>query len=166
MIINNDTLFMMAPVTPMAGSKKKGDIVSYGLTEAGYDIRIKEDIFFNPGKRWFFKDKPTVSTLTEDTPGNFILASSIEHFTMPRHTVGVVYNKSSWARRGINVFTTVIEPGWHGYLTLEISFHNVNEYVHIPAGSGIAQVLFESLTHEADYAGKYQNQEAGPQKAR
>lgn len=75
--------------------------------------------------------------------------------------MGIVHDKSTWARRGLSVFNTVIEPGWMGHLTLELVYHG-NEPLHIPAGSSIAQVVFHEVAVPAWYAGKYQNQEDRP----
>jgi dCTP deaminase len=62
------------------------------------------------------------------------------------------------------VFNTVIEPGWKGFLTLELVYHGQDE-LHIPAGSGIAQVIFHEISVPAQYEGKYQNQEDRPVEA-
>ena len=80
---------------------------------------------------------------------------------MPPNLVGIVHDKSTWARRGLSVFNTVIEPGWKGFLTLELVYHGV-EPLHIPAGSGIAQVIFHRTSDHAEYVGKYQNQRNEP----
>jgi dCTP deaminase len=127
--------------------------MSFGLSHAGYDIRIAESLRL--------------------PHGSWALASSIERFKMPDNVIGFVHDKSSWARRGIAVQNTVIEPGWEGYLTLELSNHNCftsyhTSHVDISKGSPIAQVVFHWLDEPTDtpYTGKYQNQEAGPQAAR
>ena len=80
---------------------------------------------------------------------------------MPTNMLGIVHDKSTWARRGLSVFNTVIEPGWHGFLTLELVYHG-NENLLIPAGSGIAQVIFHRTMEEAEYTGKYANQPDRP----
>jgi len=127
----------------MVDGKRREHGVSYGLTEAGYDVRIKQEVRLNPQNK-------------------FVLASTIERFEMPNHLVGVVHDKSTWARQGLSVFNTVIEPTWEGYLTLELVYHGNGELL-IPAGAGIAQVLFYGLLQEASYAdGKYQNQPDEP----
>jgi dCTP deaminase len=127
----------------MADGKRYEHGVSYGLSEAGYDVRIKQEVRLNPQNK-------------------FVLASTIERFEMPNHLVGVVHDKSTWARQGLSVFNTVIEPTWEGFLTLELVYHGNGELL-IPAGAGIAQVLFYSLLHEASYGdGKYQNQPDEP----
>jgi dCTP deaminase len=84
---------------------------------------------------------------------------------MPFDLVGVVHDKSTWARRGLAVFNTVIEPGWRGYLTLELVHHGLKP-LHIKAGSGIAQVVFSQLAEPAAYSGKYQDQARGPVQAK
>jgi len=84
---------------------------------------------------------------------------------MPQNLVGIVHDKSSWIRRGLMVGNSVIEPRWKGFLTLELTFHG-NEPLDIPAGAGIAQVIFHQTTDLAAYDGKYQNQPNKPVKAR
>jgi dCTP deaminase len=91
----------------------------------------------------------------------FTLASAIEEFQMPDDLVGIVHDKSTWARKGLSVFNTVVEPSWKGYLTLELVYHGWG-VLRIPAGAGIAQVLFHQITERATYRGKYQNQPARP----
>lgn len=178
MIIPAQTLRRIRPVEPF---EERGviDGMSYGLSHAGYDIRIREDV--------------------ELEPGGFTLASTIERFRMPNDVAAMVCDKSTWARRGLAVQNTFIEPGWEGYLTLELSnnrhvshertMHVLNaikgqyltskafaklrddankKCLRIAAGSPIAQIVFFRLEEatERPYAGKYQHQEAGPQEAR
>ena len=97
--------------------------------------------------------------------GKFALASAIEKFNMSPSCVAIVHDKSTWARRALSVFNTVIEPGWKGYLTLELVYHG-RKKLHIPAGAGIAQVLFHLVQEPANYNGKYQKQEDKPVSAR
>lgn len=142
MIRNGKNLVRDMPVSPMLETKERAHGVSYGLSEAGYDIRIKQDVTLHPFKR-------------------FSLASTIEHFHMPYDLVGIVHDKSTWARRGLSVFNTVIEPGWKGYLTLELVYNGWKP-LHIPAGAGIAQVIFHQTELHAHYQGKYHNQPDRP----
>jgi dCTP deaminase len=60
------------------------------------------------------------------SPGQFMLAATIERFQMPDDLMGIVHDKSTWARRGLVVQNTVIAPGWHGYLTLELTNHGLD----------------------------------------
>jgi dCTP deaminase len=142
MIVNQAALLKAHPVTPMASIKMREHGVSYGMSEAGYDIRIKQDVVLYPLRR-------------------FRIASTYEYFNMPNDVVAIVHDKSTWARRGLSVFNTVIEPGWRGWLTLELVYHRWWP-LHIPAGAGIAQVLFHRLSEPAVYSGKYQDQTDAP----
>lgn len=147
MIINGKYLLDAAPIKDMIDEKRREHGVSYGLGEAGYDIRVKQPI-----------------TLT--ARNRFTLASTIEEFDMPKNLVGVVHDKSTWARQGLSVFNTVIEPDWRGFLTLELVYHG-NTGIIIPAGAGIAQVIFSSLINDGSYGdGKYQGQADQPVGAR
>ena len=174
MIVNRSTLLAAAPIKNMATGKVKEHGVTSGLGEAGYDIRIKQKIVFKPlgwhpddhrpsvSRQWF--DEAQGCNVGDVKVGRFVIASAIEEFQMPAYLVGVVHDKSSWARRGLSVFNTVIESGWCGFLTLELVYHGDSELV-IPAGSGIAQVLFHSTTDAAVYSGRYQHQPDEPVKA-
>ena len=168
MFINGTTLLTMKPIRNMVTTKKRIHGVSYGLSEAGYDIRIKQTLIFEPKTRSSKEDMITViqpNGYEETSYGRFTLASAIEEFTMPHDLVGQIKDKSTWARKGVSVFNTVAEPGWNGFLTMELVFHG-NERVEIKAGSGIAQVLFGFLVEAGDYAdGKYQDAADKPQEA-
>lgn len=128
-------------VTPFVDEKTVCPLtgMSYGLSVAGYDIRVKQGIVLRPG--WFW------------------LASTVERFAMPNDLIGFVHDKSTLARLGMAVQNTVIEPGWEGYLTLEITNHS-SEPIYVFEGQPIAQVVFHRLDEptEQPYDGKYQNQ--------
>ena len=146
MIVNGKALLRAQPLDPMFDCKMKANGVSYGLSEAGYDVRIKQDVTLHPLRC-------------------FTLASTIERFDMPDDLVGIVHDKSTWARRGLSVFNTVVEPGWKGWLTLELVYHGWRP-LRIPAGSGIAQVIFHQTAEARPYTGKYSNQPDRPVPAR
>ena len=120
---------------------------SAGLSVCGYDLTLDQDLHISPGE--------------------FKLASTAEMFQLPHDIAAIMHDKSSLARRGLAVQNTVAEPGWRGYLTLEITNHG-NEYVFLPAGSAICQAIFHVLDEPTTqpYEGKYQNQQRGPQEAR
>ncbi len=174
MISNRETLLKAAPIKNMMSTKRRFDGCSHGMSEAGYDIRIAEDINFYPGQRtWkFWNNHPPFIVRWQKNAewaddmifGNFCLASTIEEFQMPSNLTGIVHDKSTWARRGLSVFNTVIEPGWNGFLTLELVF-NGSEPIKIASGTGIAQVVFHETRQHITYDGKYQNAKAGPQEA-
>ena len=165
MIINGKSLLKAKPFEEMESEKIRFQGTSYGLSEAGYDIRIKQDVTFIKDA---FGDRVTVREPdgSEETFfGSFCLASSIERFTMPNNLVARIHDKSTWARSRLSVFNTVVEPGWTGWLTLELVYHG-QDTLHIPAGSGIAQALFDLISDPASYGnGKYQNAGDFPQPA-
>jgi len=169
MIYNGHSLINTKVITPMFLEKHqhKESGTSYGLGEAGYDIRIKQGVHFvpHPLERFQFANEVQDGHKVTTRFGRFVLASAIEHFQMPEHLVAIVHDKSTWARRGLSVFNTVIEPGWHGFLTLELVYHG-SEELYIPAGSGIAQVVFHGTSQPARYDGKYQGQADEPVCAR
>lgn len=179
MIRNGTRLLESQPLHPMVPTKIREHGVSWGLSEAGYDIRIKQDVRFVPaGCEWTPPPMRRVKVATKDhvivdgkvSAGRFTLASSVERFTIPTDLVGIVHDKSTFARKGLSVFNTVCEPGWglkHDcWLTLELVYHG-SEVLHIPAGAGIAQVIFHETTNHMDYGdGKYANQPDHPVGAR
>lgn len=126
------------------GTKQYG--VSAGLSHAGYDLRLAQGIRLQPGA--------------------FSLASTLERFRMPTDILGIVHDKSTWARKGLSVFNTVIEPGWTGYLTLELANHGT-EVLELPEAVGICQVIFHVMTEptEREYRGKYHDAPQEPQEA-
>lgn len=162
MVVNVEMLLKAAPIKNMAVNKIKEHGVSYGLGEAGYDIRIKQDIVFRGNWGNTIRHHHADGTRSENYfYGAFIIASAIEEFDMPPNLVGIVHDKSTWARKGLSVFNTVIEPGWKGFLTLELVYHGSEELI-IPAGAGIAQVIFHEVAVPAQYTGKYANQPDRP----
>lgn len=148
--------------------------ISYGLSSCGYDIRLAEEFrvfaprydkigVVDPKK---FDDRLLKTHKGPDClipPRGYVLARSLERFHMPEDVAGVVWGKSTYARCGIIVNVTPLEPGWKGVLTLEIS-NSCELPALIYAGEGIAQVLFSKLpmrpsTTYEDRGGKYDNQE-------
>lgn len=145
MIASGQTLRQLRPLEPFS-ERTKFNGMTYGVGPAGYDVRIDQDV-----------------TLT---PGGFSLASTMERFEMPTDLLGIVHDKSTWARLGLSAFNTVIEPGWAGYLTLELANHSA-QTIEIKRGTPIAQIIFHYTDQpvEAAYDGKYQDQKRGPQAA-
>lgn len=147
MILNQKALLDAAPIQGMIHEKRYFKGFSWGLTECGYDIRIKQSVWMFWGRR-------------------FVLASSIERFKLPPDIMGRVMNKSTWARLGVDAsMGTNLEPGWEGYLTIELRYVRKRP-LFIPAGVGIAQVIFETLAQPASYDGKYQGQPDQPVEAK
>lgn len=144
MVLSGQTLRELKIISPFREKYKVGG-VSGGVSHAGYDIALAQDI---------------------EVPANgFVLASSQEYFDIPQHIVGAQHDKSTWARLGIAVKATVLEPGWKGYLTIEL-FNHGNVARNFLKGTPIAQILFHTLDRAvAPYKGKYQNQGSYPQPA-
>lgn len=138
-------------------SKQRG--MSYGLSFAGYDVRVDLDDDHNLMGDVYALLLP---------PGRFVLASTMEHFAIPNDVMGIVHDKSTWARLGLAVQNTVLEPGWRGYLTLELTNHGPQDIL-VYHGDPIAQIVLHQLAAPPEHTyegGKYQDQEQGPQAAR
>lgn len=158
MIVNGTELLKLEPIKNMIPHKVAPFAMpgSYGLGEIGYDIRIKQDVRFIINE-----EGPHIQVGHLWKQGRFCLASSIEEFQMPDGVGAIGHDKSTFARMGVQVFNTVIEPGWRGFLTIELVF-NGDQPVHIPAGTGIMQLIFHELCVPAVYVGKYQDQADAP----
>lgn len=146
MIASSQTLRQIQPIQPF-NERAKSHGMTYGLGPAGYDVRIAETF-------WLW-------------PKQFKLASTIEHFDTPNDMTFKVEDKSTWARRGLSLFNTTGEPGWRGFLTLELVNHSWWP-IRFKRGMPIAQIVFHYLDQATDqpYSGKYSDQPAGPQRAR
>ena len=194
-ILNGSRLLSAAPLSPMMPTKERAHGVSFGLAEAGIDIRVKQTIrFVPPDPLDYWEGMKAMERVTtpekvveaatmamvsfygmvdvdgDTKAGRVALASSVESFHMPDDLLGIVHDKSTWARQGVSVLNTVIEPGWGPhpdrpdegcFLTLEIVFHG-NKPITIPAGAGIAQVIFHEIGETARYGGKYTGQPSRP----
>lgn len=150
-VFSAQTIRKVKPVSPFY-ERAKFQGMSYGLSSAGYDIRVDAD-YVVPGD------------------GRVVLVASLEEFNMPTNWLGYVKDKSTWARKGLFVQNTVIEPGWKGFLTLELTYSPRTpgySSIDLRSGTPIAQIVFHQTDEptEQPYEGKYQNQEAGPQSAR
>ena len=145
MILSAQTIRRREIVSPF-NERTVAHGMTYGLGPSGYDIRIAETVTLEPR--------------------SYTLASAIEHLTMPADVMGTVADKSTWARQFLTVQHTIIEAGWAGWLTLELTNHSDHTIV-LKAGMPIAQVVFMQLDAptERPYDGKYQHQKPGPQPA-
>ncbi|MFV9931044.1 MAG: dCTP deaminase [Francisella endosymbiont of Hyalomma asiaticum] len=146
-------------------------IVSYGTSSYGYDVRCADEfkIFTNINSSIVdpkdFNDKNFVDFKGDVCiipPNSFTLASTVEKFKIPRDTLVVCLGKSTYARCGIIVNVTPLEPEWEGCVTLEFS-NTTPLPAKIYANEGVAQMLFfqsdeECETSYADKGGKYQGQ--------
>ena len=146
-------------------------IVSYGVSSYGYDVRCSNEfkIFTNthssivdPKK---FDPKSFVDVTAEQCiipPNSFALARTVEYFKIPRSVLTLCLGKSTYARCGIIVNVTPLEPEWEGHVTLEFS-NTTNLPAKIYANEGVAQMIFFESdqvceTSYKDRGGKYQGQ--------
>jgi dCTP deaminase len=161
MILSAQTIRMLCNAGQLITPFSERTLVNgktHGLSACGYDVRVE----FAVGRVHRFHD----SKWCETAGNRFLLAATKERFIMPSNVMGVVHDKSSWARKGLTVQNTVIEPGWEGYLTLELIYHGVGELL-VCDGDPIAQIVFHRLDQDTrqPYDGKYQDQPRGPQEA-
>ncbi|MFN3741121.1 MAG: dCTP deaminase [Anaerolineales bacterium] len=159
-------------IEPFVEGQIRQGVISYGLSSYGYDIRVADEfkIFtnvystvvdpknFDPKSMVDFKGDVCIIP-----PNSFALARTVEYFRVPRGVLCVCLGKSTYARCGIIVNITPFEPGWEGYVTLEIS-NTTPLPAKIYANEGIAQVLFFEADEPCEVSyderkGKYQGQQ-------
>ena len=158
-------------IEPFTDKQVRQGVLSYGLSSYGYDVRIADEfkIFTNLNStivdpknfdpRSFVDVKSEVCIIP---PNSFALARTVERFKVPRNVLVVCLGKSSYARCGIVVNVTPLEPEWEGFVTLEFS-NTTPLPAKIYANEGVAQMLFFESdevceTSYADRGGKYQGQ--------
>ena len=158
-------------ISPFVEKQVRGDSISYGLSSFGYDARVSDEfkIFTNVDSAIVdpknFSDKGFVDRPGKECiipPNSFALARTVEYFRIPRNVLTICLGKSTYARCGIIVNVTPLEPEWEGHVTLEFS-NTTNLPAKIYAGEGVAQMLFfesdeECKTSYKDRGGKYQGQ--------
>ncbi len=158
-------------IEPFVDHQVRDEVISYGLSSYGYDIRVADTfkIFTNvntaivdPKKfdpRSFVDYRGEVCIIP---PNSFALSRTVEWFRMPRNVYGLTIGKSTYARCGIIINVTGFDAEWEGNATLEIS-NTTPLPCRIYANEGIAQVLFFESDEECelsykDKKGKYQGQ--------
>ncbi|MEN9434215.1 MAG: hypothetical protein RLZZ422_1804 [Pseudomonadota bacterium] len=163
---------MIEPFEPGQVRHVKGEkIVSYGTSSYGYDVRCANEfkIFTNINSAIVDPknfDENSFVDFTGDVciipPNSFALARTVEYFRIPRSVLTVCLGKSTYARCGIIVNVTPLEPEWEGHVTLEFS-NTTTLPAKIYANEGVAQMLFFESdqiceTSYKDRGGKYQGQ--------
>jgi dCTP deaminase len=162
-------------IEPFAASQVRqngeGRIVSYGVSSYGYDVRCADEfkIFTNINStivdpkafdaRSFVDFKGPTCVIP---PNSFALARTVEYFRIPRKVLTICLGKSTYARCGIIVNVTPLEPEWEGHVTLEFS-NTTPLPAKIYANEGVAQMLFLESdemceTSYRDRGGKYMGQ--------
>jgi len=158
-------------IEPFVEAQRREGCISYGLSSYGYDARVADEfkIFTNVDNALVDpKDFAVNSFVDRKTdvciipPNSFALAETVETFEIPRDILATCLGKSTYARCGIIVNVTPLEPEWRGKVTIEIS-NTTPLPAKVYAGEGIAQVLFMRAeapcrTSYADKKGKYQDQ--------
>tara|TARA_B100000767_G_C19401198_1_gene384021 strand:- start:24 stop:578 length:555 start_codon:yes stop_codon:yes gene_type:complete len=158
-------------ISPFEDKQVREGKISYGLSSFGYDARVSEEfkIFTNVNSEIVDpKDFKSTNFVTKNgpvciiPPNSFALARTVEHFKIPKDVLVICLGKSTYARCGIIVNVTPLEPGWEGYVTLEFS-NTTPLPAKIYANEGVAQFIFlkgnevPEVTY-ADRNGKYMGQ--------
>ena len=158
-------------ISPFEEKQIRGDKISYGVSSYGYDARVSNEfkIFTNVNSETVDPKnfKPTNFVTKKSTeciipPNSFALASTVEYFKIPKDVLVICLGKSTYARCGIIVNVTPLEPGWEGHVTLEFS-NTTPLPAKIYANEGASQFIFlkGNETPEITYAdrnGKYMKQ--------
>lgn len=158
-------------ISPFVQEKCTQGVLSYGVSSYGYDARVDSSfkVFTNVHSEIIdpknFSSRNFIDKVGDTCiipPNGFVLGKTIEYFRIPRDVIVICLGKSTYARCGIMINVTPIEPGWEGFVTLEFS-NTTPLPVKIYAGEGACQFLFlkgESLCEKSysDMAGRYMNQ--------
>jgi len=158
-------------IEPFVEGSVRNGVISYGVSSYGYDIRVSNEfkVFTNVNSAVVdpknFVPHSFIDVTTDVCiipPNSFALSRTVEYFRIPRDVLVVCVGKSTYARCGLIVNVTPLEPEWEGYLTLEIS-NTTPLPAKVYANEGIAQLLFlagDGLceTSYKDKKGKYQGQ--------
>lgn len=158
-------------IEPFEEKQNAGGKISYGLSSYGYDARVSEEFMIftnvdnacvdpkNFSENSFVERKVDICVIP---PNSFALARTVEYFRIPKDMLVICLGKSTYARCGLIVNVTPLEPGWEGHVTLEIS-NTTPLPAKVYANEGIAQFLFFKgsggcETSYADRSGKYMGQ--------
>ncbi|MCA3244427.1 MAG: dCTP deaminase [Alphaproteobacteria bacterium] len=159
-------------IEPFHEGLKQEGVISYGLSSYGYDARLAPEfkVFTNVNNAMVdpknFDEKAFVSMTGDECiipPNSFILGRTLEYFRIPRDVLVVCLGKSTYARCGIVVNVTPLEPEWEGHVTLELS-NTTPLPAKVYANEGVCQFLFlggdgQCETSYKDRKGKYQGQQ-------
>ncbi len=159
-------------ITPLSEDQVREGVVSFGVSSYGYDMRISDEfkIFtninatvvdpkaFDPKSFVDYRGKACIIP-----PNSFVLGRSVEYFRIPRDVFVICLGKSTYARCGLVVNVTPLEPEWEGHVTIEIS-NTTPLPAKVYAGEGIAQLVFLAAAEPCevsyrDRTGKYQAQQ-------
>ena len=158
-------------IKPFAEGQVREGVISYGISSYGYDLRVADEfkIFTNVNsnivdpkhfdERSFVEFRGPVCIIP---PNSFALARSVEYFKIPRNILTICVGKSTYARCGIIVNVTPLEPEWEGFVTLEIS-NTAPLPARVYSNEGLCQIVFFNSDQVCeisykDKKGKYQAQ--------
>ncbi|PPR28161.1 MAG: Deoxycytidine triphosphate deaminase [Alphaproteobacteria bacterium MarineAlpha9_Bin2] len=158
-------------IKPFVSEQNKNGVISYGLSSYGYDARVANEfkVFTNVNNAMVdpknFSDESFIQRNDDSCiipPNSFVLARTVEYFIIPREVLVVCLGKSTYARCGIIVNVTPLEPEWEGHVTLEFS-NTTPLPAKVYANEGACQFLFlkGESTCEVSYldrSGKYMKQ--------
>ena len=159
-------------IEPFVENQQRGNNISFGLSSYGYDARVSNEFKIFTNVHSTVVDPKNFSqesfvTKKEDVciipPNSFVLASTVEYFKIPRDVLVICLGKSTYARCGIIVNVTPLEPEWEGHVTLEFS-NTTPLPAKIYANEGACQFIFlkGDQSPEVSYAdrkGKYMKQQ-------
>ena len=158
-------------IEPFAQGRRRKGKISFGLSSYGYDFRLADEFKigdFSAARRLDpkrmgeipFRDRTGSSCII---PANsYVLGRSLEYFRIPRNVIAICQGKSTYARCGLILNVTPLEPGWEGHLTVALA--NVTPVpLRVYAREGIGQILFlrgegDCATPYAERGGRYQAQ--------
>ena len=158
-------------IEPFEPAMHRPGVISYGVTSYGYDVRVARNFKIFTNARCATVDPKNfdpqsfvdvVGDFCLIPPNSFALAETVEYLEIPRDVLAICVGKSTYARCGIIVNVTPLEPEWRGRVTIEIS-NTTPLPAKIYAGEGIAQMVFFRAEQPckvsyADKKGKYQDQ--------
>ena len=159
-------------IRPFEEKQVREGVISYGLSSYGYDLRVADEfkIFTNVNSTIVDPKQFDARSFVEFRgptcivpPNSFALARSVEYFKIPRNVLTICLGKSTYARCGIIVNVTPLEPEWEGFVTLEIS-NTTPLPARVYSHEGLCQIIFlesDELceTSYKDKKGKYQSQQ-------
>jgi dCTP deaminase len=159
-------------IEPFAEQRKRAGKISYGVSSYGYDFRLSREFKIpefdgvrelDPKKVKQISFRDQSAGICRLPPNSFILGRSLEYFRIPRDVLVLCQGKSTYARTGVFINVTPLEPEWEGFITMAI-VNTAPVPARIYPGEGIAQLVFiraetECRTSYADRKGKYQAQQ-------
>lgn len=158
-------------IEPFHDAQVRSGVISFGVSSYGYDMRIADEFKLPRLGDGMIIDPKNIAAdhfidqrgLTCEIPANsYVICRSLEYFRIPRDVLVLCFGKSTYARSGVIVNITPLEPEWEGYVTISVS--NTSPFpVRLYANEGIAQIVFIGAselctTSYADKKGKYQAQ--------